>query len=179
MKKFLLLVVGVVSALLVSSVVKAEELVKVYIFEAGGCPYCEKEQEYLKGLDSYGKKFEIITKELYVDHIDWEQGKDYDLGVKVANYFQSKGFTNAKYTGTPFVVISDVYAAATYSTDLERYINKAYEIGDQDIVGKIERDELVEEKESHVGVIIAIAVILVGGIAALVVVATKDDKKAK
>ena len=24
------------------------EKVKVYVFEAGGCPYCEKELEYLK-----------------------------------------------------------------------------------------------------------------------------------
>ena len=39
--------------------VKADEKVKVYIFEAGGCPYCEAEVEYLKGLDSYNEKFTI------------------------------------------------------------------------------------------------------------------------
>ena len=28
--------------------VYAKEKVKVYIFEAGGCPYCELQEEYLK-----------------------------------------------------------------------------------------------------------------------------------
>ena len=32
----------------------------VYVFYAGGCPYCEKQIEYLKSLESYGKKFDII-----------------------------------------------------------------------------------------------------------------------
>ena len=157
--------------------VDKSKFVKVYVFEAGGCPYCEMEKEYLQGLDSYNKKFEIVTKELYIDHVDWEPGSDYELGVNVANYFQRKGFANAKYTGTPFVVISDLYAAATYSTSLESYIDTAYEVGDKDIVGQIERGELVEEKESHVGVIIAIGVVLVGGIAGLAYVATHDGKK--
>ena len=177
MKKVLLLIVTLLTSFIVINKVNAEELVKVYMFEAGGCPFCEKEMEYLESLDSYNKKFEVIRKELYVDHVNWEHGKDYDLGVKVANYFQSKGFTNASYTGTPFVVISDLYAAASYSTELEGYIEKAYQEGDKDIVGKFERDEFVEEKENHTAVIIAIVVILVGGLAALVVVANHDSSK--
>ena len=111
------------------------EKVKVYVFEAGGCPYCEKELEYLKGLSSYNQKFEIVRKELYIDHIQWEEGADYQLGVKVATAFLERGFTDASYQGTPFVVISDLYAAASYSTDLEKYIDEAYENGDADIVG--------------------------------------------
>ena len=108
--------------------------VKVYIFEAGGCPYCEAEVEYLKGLEGYNKTFTIEIKELYVDHVDWKPGKDYDLGVKVANGFLNAGFTDASYQGTPFVVISDLYAASAYSTSLESVINEAYEKGDKDIV---------------------------------------------
>ena len=111
-----------------------KEKVKVYIFEAGGCPYCEAEVEYLKGLEGYNKTFTIEMKELYVDHVDWEPGKDYDLGVKVANGFLNVGFTDASYQGTPFVVISDLYAASAYSTSLESVINEAYEKGDKDIV---------------------------------------------
>ncbi len=121
-------------------VVFAEEekaKVKVYLFESGGCPFCEAEREYLEGLDSYNKKFEIVSKELYIDHIDWEEGKDYDLGVQVAEEFNKAGFKDASYKGTPFVVISDIYGAATYSTDLERYIDKAYEEGDRDAVSCI------------------------------------------
>ena len=111
-----------------------KEKVKVYIFEAGGCPYCEAEVEYLKGLEGYNKTFTIEIKELYVDHVDWKPGKDYDLGVKVANGFLNAGFTDASYQGTPFVVISDLYAASAYSTSLESVINEAYEKGDKDIV---------------------------------------------
>ena len=111
-----------------------KEKVKVYIFEAGGCPYCEAEVEYLKGLEGYNKTFTIEIKELYIDHVDWKPGKDYDLGVKVANGFLNVGFTDARYQGTPFVVISDLYAASAYSTSLESVINEAYEKGDKDIV---------------------------------------------
>lgn len=111
-----------------------KEKVKVYIFEAGGCPYCEAEVEYLKGLEGYNKTFTIEIKELYIDHVDWKPGKDYDLGVKVANGFLNAGFTDASYQGTPFVVISDLYAASAYSTSLESVINEAYENGDKDIV---------------------------------------------
>ncbi len=116
---------------------KEKSKVKVYIFEAGGCPYCEAEVEYLKKLDSYNKKFTIVRKELYVDHVDWEQGKDYALGKAVAEKFQKDGFSEASYTGTPFVVISDIYAAAAYSENLETYINKAYKEGDKDVVSQI------------------------------------------
>ena len=134
------LLIAILLVMLVSITnVKAAEKVKVYIFEAGGCPYCEMEVEYLKGLSSYNKKFEIIKKELYVDHVDWAKGKDYDLGVKVANGFKKAGFEDASYKGTPFVVISDLYAAASYSTALEDVINEAYEKGDKDIVSCYEK----------------------------------------
>ena len=101
--------------------VKAEGKVKVYVFEAGGCPYCEMELEYLKGLSSYNEKFEIIEKELYIDHVDWEQGKDFALGKLVAEAFQSAGFENASYTGTPFVVISNLYAVSAYSSNYNKW----------------------------------------------------------
>lgn len=116
---------------------KEKEKVKVYVFESGGCPYCESELDYLKGLDSYNKKFVIERRELYIDHVDWAPGRDYELGKAVAEKFQEDGFEDAAYNGTPFVVISNVYAAATYSTDLESYINKAYKEGDKDVVDQI------------------------------------------
>jgi protein-disulfide isomerase len=116
-----------------------KEPVKVYIFEAGGCPYCEAEIEYLKGLSSYNKKFVIVQKEAYVDHVDWAQGKDFELAQKVADAFKAAGFQDATYQATPFVVISDLYAAAAYSTELESVIEEAYEKGDKDIVTCIEK----------------------------------------
>ncbi len=161
--------------------VKAEGKVKVYIFEAGGCPYCEAEIEYLKGLDSYNEKFEIVQKELYVDHVDWAQGKDYQLGKKVAEAFKSAGFENAAYTGTPFVVISDLYAAATYSTDLEKYINQAYEEGDKDVVGCFANDGdecLKGQKKDNSETIQTIVVLLIiAGSVALVIYTGKRNAK--
>ena len=136
MKKYL--GIFIISLFLMPLTVFAENKVKVYIFEAGGCPYCEMEMEYLQGLDSYNKKFEIVKKESYVDHVDWKPGADYQLAIKVANQFQSAGFEDASYTGTPFVVISDIYAATGYSTNLEQYIDEAYEQGDKDAVKCIE-----------------------------------------
>ncbi len=119
--------------------VEAKDKVKVYIFEAGGCPYCEAQVKYLKGLKSYGKKFEIVEKELYVDHIEWKEGKDFALGKKVAEEFNKVGFTDASYQGTPFVIISDVYAISSYSESLESIIDEVYENGDKDIVSCISK----------------------------------------
>ncbi len=118
---------------------KDEDKVKVYLFEAGGCPYCEMEMEYLEGLDSYNEKFVIVKKELYVDHNDWAPGDDFITGAKAAMAFNDAGFSDAGYNGTPFVVISDLYAAASYSTSLESVINEAYEKGDKDVVGCIDK----------------------------------------
>ena len=171
-------ILGVVFILLCLLPIKifANEKVKVYVFEAGGCPACEAQLEYLESLDSYNKTFTIIRKELYVDHVDWEKGADYDLGVKVAQYFNKHGFRDAGYTSTPLVVVSDIYAKNGYNSALESVIADAYSKGDNDIVSKIANGEIVEEKENHVGVLIAIGVILVGGVAALIAVANHDTK---
>lgn len=192
-----LLLVAVLSFVMFTSNVFAKDKVKVYIFEAGGCPYCEAEVEYLKGLDSYNEKFEIVMKELYVDHVDWEQGKDYELGVKVANAFLEKGFDQASYQGTPFVVISNIYAAASYSESLESVINKAYEDGDKDIVGcfedgkdcsdKIEKnnsnivttdskEDSKKEKDSNSITAVVVLVLIIGVGAALIVFARGKNK---
>lgn len=114
--------------------VDAKEKVKVYVFEAGGCPFCELQVEYLEGLNSYGEKFDVIRKELYVDHIDWEIGKDFEIGSKVVELFNHSGFEYVTVYGTPLVIISDIYASNGYNTELESFINEAYEEGDRDIV---------------------------------------------
>lgn len=120
-----------------TTTVDTSKMVKVYIFEAGGCPACEAEIEYLKELDSYNVKFTIVEKELYVDHVDWAEGSDYDLGVKVASAFATAGY-DSDVNSTPLVVISDIYAANAYSESLEDVINEAYEEGDKDAVSCIE-----------------------------------------
>ncbi len=136
MKKFLSVLL--ISLFCLPFVVKADELVKVYLFESGGCPYCEDEINYLKSLDSYKEKFVIVEKELYIDHVYWKAGKDFKLGVKAALAFQDAGFTKAAYNGTPFVVISDLYATTNYNADLEDIILEAYDKGDKDVIGCME-----------------------------------------
>ena len=155
----------------------ADNKVKVYVFEAGGCPYCEMQTEYLKGLKSYNKKFVIVSKELFVDHVDWEEGKDYELGNRVAEEFTNAGFEQAQATGTPFVIISDLYAVNGYSADLESIIDQAYEEGDKDAVACIAagKDDCVrwneeaikkrEEKEKANETKGGVAILIIGGVA--------------
>ncbi len=188
MKKIVVILFAVL--LFIPATLFAEEKVKVYMFESGGCPYCEAEMEYLKKLSGYKKTFEVVKKELYVDHIDWKPGKDYNLGVEVANAFNEAGFKDASYTGTPFVVISDIYAAATYSEDLEKYINQAIEEGDRDAVSCIENEGLdciridesklpkdLSDNSKIAGVVVCIlaAVALVGMVVFIVKNKNTDD----
>ena len=156
MKKLLVTIITIICILPIA--VNAKSKVKVYIFEAGGCPACEAQMEYLQGLDSYNEKFEIVEKELYVDHVDWENGKDYDLGKTVAEAFLAADpvkFKDATYQATPFVVVSDVYASAGYNSSLETVIDEVYEEGDKDIVKCYEKgktdclDHLKEESTSN------------------------------
>ena len=167
--------------------VSAKEKVKVYIFEAGGCPYCKLQEDYLKGLDSYNKKFEIVNKELYIDHIDWQKGKDYELGVKVANEFKKNGFSDASYQGTPFVVIGDLYAASSYSTTLEDVINEAYEKDSKDIVNCYEKgntnclehlkEKNIEKNFDNAGVVLVIVFCTIAIICTYVIKSNKDKKE--
>jgi hypothetical protein len=175
MKKIMLGIVALISVFVMTNVVKAENLVKVYIFEAGGCPACEAQVEYLEKLDSYNKKFEIVKKELYVDHVDWAKGKDYDLGVKVSTEFKNHGF-DAGYDSTPLVVVSDIYAQNGYNAELEKTILEAYEKGDKDTVKCIEdgKSECFTETNDTLAVVI-ILVVIIGGMAGLVALANKKN----
>ena len=185
MKKLFLSVITLV--LMLPIVANAKELVKVYIFEAGGCPYCEAQIKYLKGLDSYKEKFEIVEKESYKDHIDWEAGKDYKLSKTVAEAFQKAGFEDAEYRATPFVVISDKYAASSYSEDLEDIINDVYEEGDKDIVGCYEKGntncldylaaQTVSTKSDNKPIVLAIIISTILIIGTYLVKSTIDTKK--
>ena len=176
MKRLIVTIVAVLCLLPVA--VNAKSKVKVYIFEAGGCPACEAQMEYLKGLDSYNEKFEVIEKELYIDHVDWEDGKDYALGKKVAEAFLAADpvkFKDATYQATPFVVVSDVYASAGYNSNLETVINEVYETGDKDVVKCFEKgktnclDHLKEESSSGSG---GAGVIITNIICAIVLLVT-------
>ena len=112
------------------------KMVKVYLFEKDGCSYCEMQKEYLQGLDSYNKKFTLIVKKLY--DANWQPAEDYELGSKVASAFATAKF-DTDVSGTPLVIISDIYGANIYSDKLEETIEKAYEEGDKDAVSCLEK----------------------------------------
>ena len=186
MRKILLSFMTLAIALFIGSTVRAEEKVKVYMFEAGGCPACEAQLEYFKGLDSYNKKFEVVREELYVDHVDWAKGKAYDLGVSVAEAFTKAGFKDVTANATPLVVISDIYAANGYNQSLESVIEEAYEKGDKEVVKCIESGEkncLPESENSSKQedttkdtiIIVLVFVVLIAGMAGLVYVGRKDN----
>ncbi len=109
--------------------------VKVYVFVKDGCGYCEAQEQYLEELAKTNDKFQTVILRAYDSN--WKPVDYYDLASEVSDYFVNEGFENAAFSGTPLVVISDVYAAAAYSTELEDIINEVYEKGDVDIVGQM------------------------------------------
>ena len=92
MRKFKIFLLTLLVLLPLGVKAETKEPVKVYMFEAGGCPYCEQEKEYLQGLESYNEKFVIVEKETFIDHFDFAPGADYDLAQQVAKAFKKAGF---------------------------------------------------------------------------------------
>ena len=116
-----------------------------------------------------------MKKELYVDHVAWEKGKDYNLGVNVVKAFNDAGFS-AGVDSTPLVIVSDIYANNGYNSSLESVILDAYEKGDKDIVACVEEGrEDCFPKVDNTAIVVIILVVLVGGIAGLVVLANKKN----
>ena len=180
--KYLIIVIILFAVGLIFFNKDGNNIVKVYIFEAGGCPACEKELAYLKSLESYERDFTIVRKELYIDHEDFEEGKDYELGKRVAEEFIERGFEDASYEGTPLVIISNLYAATGYSTDLEVYINEASKEGDVDAVGCIEKDGIncldVKPKKDNSSQTIKIFFLLVfaAGLLSYIISSSKNNR---
>ena len=187
--------------LLLPGMVKAEEaddtpqvvddgLVKVYMFEAGGCPYCEEATAFLESLDSYNTKFTLIHKSTYIDHYDFEPDVDYDLTQKVSQAFTSAGFRNGQFNGTPYIVISDAYAASGYSESIGQQlvdvIDLVYQEGDKDVVscianGGTECIEGIKQKKLTItGAAVLIgSVVVVFGIIICIYIYIDNRKKAK
>ena len=115
--------------------VNAAEKVKVYIFSKDGCTYCEKQNDYLKGLEGYNKTFEVVDIQIYDSN--WKQTSNYELANKVVQGFNKTGISEdtLNLQGTPTVIISDVYAKTAYNANLESIINEVVKNGDKDIVG--------------------------------------------
>lgn len=140
--------------------VKAEQhdLVKVYVFVSKNgihSDLSEKAIASLKGLESYGKMFEIIEKEAYTyssKFSDVEDGKDLELFKKVIEVYNNAGY-DYTYTQTPTAFISNEFIPGVDLELVNEVINNAYENGDEDLVGCVERGEnncSVEKKEKNI-----------------------------
>lgn len=191
MKKYIIALLAVLCLVPMTTYAKAktttttttklpDDLVKVYVFQKDGCQYCELQLEYLEGLESLNKKFTIVKKELYktTETEAWAHGEDYNLGVKVANAFNAAGFKDASYDGTPFVVISDLYAQTAYSSDLEAVIDEAYEKGDKDVVTCLDEGKencLPEGPNQNVAGYIILGI--TGVIVIIIIIASIRNKK--
>lgn len=151
-----ILMLVIILLVLVSGInVSAQEKqkVKVYVFEAVGCPACDAQKEYLTNLSKTNDKFELVVKELYKDNREWKPSTHYELGVNVVNAFLEKGYKDAKYTATPFVVVGTKYAAAQFNSNMESIINTAYEEQQEDVVACFEKGQsncasLISENDS-------------------------------
>lgn len=186
MKKLKLLLLSLL--LIIPVGVKAEEAtgqlepVKVYVFYAPGCHWCEEQFNYLENLDSLDDKFVIVRKELFKSDLR-TPGDDYDLGQAVGDAFVSAGFKDGRPSGTPYVVVSDIYAQSAYNDSLESVIDQAYEAGDKDVVGCIEagKDDCiagaVKEKTEISPKTIAILAVSVAIIIPLLIVINKQMNK--
>lgn len=141
--KKLLIITLVVFAFMFTANVSAKEKVKVYVFEAVGCPFCTQQIDTLKELSKTNPNFEIVVKELYKSNATWEPGPAYDLGVKVADAFKAKGYPDSTYQATPLMIFGNKYAAASYNSNLEvlgALINAAYENEEEDVVACYENN---------------------------------------
>lgn len=159
-----------------------KEPVKVYVFLAPDCGYCEKEIEYLESLETYNEKFVIVEKELFASIHSSQLGEDYELGEKVAEAFRNAGFRQANTSGTPFVVISDIYARTSYNDNLESVIEEAYEAGDKDIVKCIEdgNNECLPKSENNLSakamiVLSGSVIVIIGVIFAVALITNKKE----
>lgn len=156
MKKFTLFVL-LICILGLSVKAQDNDLVKVYVFVSKNGFYSDLSEEAiksLKGLESYGKKFEIIEKEAYVYSSkfgDAEDGKDLELFKKVIAVYNEAGF-DYTYTQTPTAIVSDEFIPGVDLDFVDKVVNDAYENGDKDLVGCIDRGEndcSVQEKETN------------------------------
>jgi thiol-disulfide isomerase/thioredoxin len=135
-KKILSLILPlVIAAAFAPLVVLAQNPVNVYFFWGQGCPHCEREKEFLSGLQS--KYPQIAVRDFEV----WNNSENRQILIDVG------GKLNIEIAGVPFTVVGDKHFIGWYDenstgTAIEEAVKKAIDSGCSDIVAPIVNPEI-------------------------------------
>ena len=145
---------------------EAKEPIKVYIFTKDHCPYCEKAETYIKGLEAdYGDYFDLVIYQVYDINFQIENKQYYNLMNTVAKLFKTE------VSGVPYIVIGDEFDTNGFGDDtgdqvkeaiLKAYNNENY----KDVVAE-ELAKLPENPHANDGIIIGgilVAIVAVIGV---------------
>jgi thiol-disulfide isomerase/thioredoxin len=135
MKKLFFAIV-LATLLLIPSVVKAQETVKIYFFWGQGCPHCAEEEKFLNSIkDRY--PIEIIDYEV------WHNRDNQKLLKKIGDQLE------VDISGVPFTVVGNrIYSGFSSSSTpelMEKDIDYFSTAGYQDKVGAIIAGEQVKD----------------------------------
>lgn len=77
-------------------IVREDQKVNIYLFFGNGCPFCEKEKEFLESIkEEYGEYFNLYTFEIWYN----------DKNVKIANRFAEA--MGEEFKSIPYTIIGD------------------------------------------------------------------------
>ncbi len=189
MKKFIYIILGMISLFLVMPSVHAKNDVKVYIFSKEGCPACEYAFEYFDGLlKNEPDLFELDVLEVFDGKWQTKNEELYNLLIKSLDHFGES--TKPEDIATPIIAIGDYLQIGT--KDLSKMYDRIVEFRDSeetpiDRISLIAKDINVnidklkvnrkqeQEKSSKYDLIIlgTIFIVLIGGFALLIKVGKK------
>lgn len=155
-----------------------EGKVNIYLFRGNGCSHCYEFLEYLESIiDEYGKYFNVVTYEV------WNDQDNASLMEAVASKMDEEA------GGVPFIVIGEQVFSG-YSSDMneeiESLIKEEYEketkydvlkeLGvDTTVSNKKVKNAVAEKSSTSDIVVLVVALVIIGGIVTLVVMARKQN----
>lgn len=176
MKKILTFMICILSAFCltvhaapeVTTTGEGKEPIKVYLFSKDHCPYCERAESYIKGLDAeYGDYFDLVIYQVYDINFQIENKQYYNLMNNVAKVFKTE------VNGVPYIVIGDEFDTNGFGEEtgdqikeaiLKAYNNENY----KDIVAE-EFAKLPENPHANDGIIIGgILVVIIAIVGAII-----------
>lgn len=173
MKKLKVLVFVVFLFLFFPKITLAEtkDKINVYVFKSSTCPHCEEALKFFTELssdDEYSNYFYLVPFETNGSTTDIKE--NIKLAEKVSNYF------GTEFEGVPLIVIGDKRYegySSNLNEQLKERIKTCYENGCKDIVVGIQEGTLKSSNFDTI-FIMAILVVLIGGIGYFVYVGRKD-----
>ena len=142
------------------------EKINVYMFKGATCHFCNDALEYIHGLDEeYQSYFNLVEYEV------WNDASNKEKMQKVSDYFGDNA------SGVPYIIIGDFRFTNGFGPDTDgetfkEEVKKAYYDDNYvDVVAKI-----LEEK-NDIGFIIALTVVIVGGVAFVIFMSRDTEEK--